>query len=202
MKPETRTPRRFVLATFNRDKARELEVLLGVPGVSWVPLFEFPGAVAPEENGATLLENALIKARAASRLTGLPAIADDTGLEVDALEGAPGVNAARFAGPGASDAENVRMLVERMKDVPVARRGARFRTLCVAVFPDGSSVAGEGVLEGCIVAVPRGAAGFGYDPVFEVEGRTLAEMSPAQKNAISHRARAARALAQRLARGS
>ena len=193
-------PGRFVLATFNRDKARELEALLAVPGLTLVPLVDFSDAVAPEETGATLLENATLKAEAAARFTALPAIADDTGLEVDALNGAPGVHAARFAGPEARYEDNVRLLLERMEGVPVERRGARFRTVCVAVLGDRARVVGEGVLEGRISVAPRGSYGFGYDPVFELPelGRTLAEMSAGEKNQISHRARAARALANAL----
>src|SRR5206468_7566643 len=132
-----------VLATFNRDKARELLALLGVPGLELVSLADFPGASSPEETGATLLENATLKAEAARRRTGLPAIADDTGLEVEALGGAPGVHAARFAGPGATYADNVRLLLERMKGVPFERRTARFRTVCVAAFPDGARLEAE-----------------------------------------------------------
>jgi XTP/dITP diphosphohydrolase len=190
----------FVLATFNRGKARELRALLAAPGRALRDLSEFPGSAVPAETGATLLENARIKAEAAVRLTGLPAIADDTGLEVDALDGAPGPRAARFAGPGASDAENVSLLLERLRDVPRPRRTARFRTVCVACFPTGSERVGEGVLEGLITESPRGAGGFGYDPVFEVagRGRTLAELDAAGKNAVSHRARAAAALARLL----
>ena len=193
-------PGRFVLATFNPDKARELVALLAVPGLTLTPLSDFPGAVAPEETGATLLENATLKAEAAARFTGLPAIADDTGLEVDALDGAPGVHAARFAGPEARDEDNVRLLLQRLEGVPLERRGARFRTVCVAVLGDGSKRVAEGLLEGRITPAPRGANGFGYDPVFELPelGRTLAEMGVAQKNQVSHRARAARALAEAL----
>jgi XTP/dITP diphosphohydrolase len=191
---------KLVLATFNRDKARELLALLSVPDLELVSLADFPGASSPEETGATLLENATLKAEAAQRLTGLPAIADDTGLEVEALDGAPGVHAARFAGPGATYADNVRRLLERMKGVPVERRTARFRTVCVAVFPDGAKLEAEGAVEGRITESPRGMQGFGYDPVFELPelGRTFAELSVAEKNAVSHRARAARALAQQL----
>ncbi len=191
-------PVTFVLATLNRDKARELQALLGIPGLSLLGLGDFPGAIVPQETGATLLENAVIKAEAASRHTGLPAIADDTGLEVDVLGGAPGFHAARFAGPGARYADNVRLLLARLEGVAPERRGARFRTVCVAVFPDGSRIHAEGVLEGRITEAPRGDRGFGYDPVFEpaAAGRTLAEMSADEKNAISHRARAARALAR------
>lgn len=193
--------RRFVLATFNRHKAAELEALLAVPGLTLVPLADFERASAPEEDGATLVDNARIKARAALARTGLPTIADDTGLEVDALDGAPGVHAARYAGPGASYADNVAKLLAALEGVPAARRGARFRTVCVALWPDGHEARAEGVLEGAIIAAPRGAHGFGYDPVFVPAGgsRSLAEMSEPEKNAISHRGRAARALAARLA---
>lgn len=188
---------KFVVATFNRDKARELEALLGpVAAEGLVPLADWPDAVAPEEHGATLLENARIKARAAVAHTGLPAIADDTGLEVDALDGAPGVRSARFAGPAASYADNVAKLLAGLEGVPAARRTARFRTACVALHPDGREWVAEGTLEGRIIAVPRGTNGFGYDPVFELEGgRTLAELSDGEKNAISHRARAVTGLA-------
>jgi XTP/dITP diphosphohydrolase len=191
------SPADLVLATFNAGKFRELSALLAAPGRRLRPLAEFAGATEPHETGATLLENARLKADAAVRLTGLPAIADDTALEVEALGGAPGVRSARFAGEHASDAENVALLLERLREVPAGRRGARFRTLCVARFPDGRERVGEGVLEGTIALAPRGRGGFGYDPVFEVAGtgRTLAELDADAKNAISHRARAARALA-------
>jgi XTP/dITP diphosphohydrolase len=190
----------LVLATFNRDKLRELYLLLAGPGRRLRDLGEFPGSVLPEETGASLIENARIKAIAAVRHTGLPAIADDTGLEVDALGGEPGHRAARFAGPHASYAENVGRLLERLRGVPAPRRTARFRTVCLARFPDGSERVGEGLLEGAITEAPRGASGFGYDPVFEVAGlgRTLAELDEAGKNAVSHRARAAAALGRSL----
>ena len=191
---------KFVLATFNRDKARELQALLALPGVEIVPVADFPGAVAPEEDGATLRENALIKARAAVQLTGLPSLADDTGLEVDALDGAPGIHAARFAGPGATYADNVVRLLKELEARPGAPRTARFRTACVALFPDGRELTSEGVLDGEIVSEARGTFGFGYDPVFVIpDGRTLAEVPPAEKNSISHRARAVRNMAAQLA---
>ncbi|MBI1797356.1 MAG: RdgB/HAM1 family non-canonical purine NTP pyrophosphatase [Candidatus Eisenbacteria bacterium] len=190
----------YVVATFNRDKARELAALLAAPGRRLRFLDEFAGATAPEETGATLIENARIKALAAVAATGLPAIADDTGLEVDALDGAPGAHAARFAGPRATYADNVALLLERLRGVPPARRTARFRSVCVARFPDGSERVGGGVIEGRITDAPRGAHGFGYDPVFEIIelGRTLAELDASSKNARSHRALAIRALAARL----
>ena len=191
----------FILATFNRDKLRELAALLGLPGLSLRALCDVPGAVAPEESGSTLRENALLKARAALALTGGPVIADDTGLEVDALGGRPGIHAARYAGPGASYADNRAKLLTELDGVEPVRRGARFRCACVACLPDGRELLAEGVLEGRITLAPRGANGFGYDAVFEVAdlGRTMAELSDAEKNALSHRARAVRALAAQLA---
>ncbi len=186
---------KYVLATFNRDKARELQALLALPGVEIVPLADFAGAVAPEENGATLLENARIKARAALARTGLPCIADDTGLEVDALGGAPGIHAARYAGPDARYEDNVAKLLRELAARPGAPRTARFRTCCVALFPDGVEISADGVLEGEITESPRGTHGFGYDPVFRLpDNRTLAEIPASEKNAISHRARAVRSL--------
>jgi len=190
---------KFVLATFNRDKAAELQALLALPGAQIVPLADWPGATAPEETGETLIENARIKAHAALALTGLPAIADDTGLEVDALSGAPGVRAARYAGPGASYADNVAKLLKELDGVPAARRAARFRTSCIACFPDGRELSAEGVLEGAIGTERVGENGFGYDPVFVLpDGRTLAQLSSEEKNRDSHRSRAIRALAARL----
>ena len=192
---------RYVVATFNRHKAAELHALLALPGVALVPLADWPGATAPEEHGSTLLENARIKARAAAALTGLPAIADDTGLEVDALGGAPGVHAARYAGPDATYAENVAKLLRELTGVPTARRTARFRTVCVAAWPEGRELSAEGLLEGVITETARGTNGFGYDPVFVPAGdtRTYAELTDEEKNAMSHRARAVKGLGERLA---
>jgi XTP/dITP diphosphohydrolase len=191
---------KVVLATFNRDKRRELDELLALPGMTLTALCDVPGATAPEETGATLEANALLKARAAVALTGLPALADDTGLEVAALDGRPGVHAARYAGQGATYADNVSRLLAELEDVPPERRQARFRTVCVACFSDGVELRAEGVLDGVITLAPRGAGGFGYDAVFEVEatGRTLAEMSLAEKQTLSHRGRAVRLLAAAL----
>lgn len=190
--------RRIVLATFNRDKVRELRQLLaGVP-VEVVGLYELPGANAAPEAGHTVRENALGKARAAYDLTGSTAIADDTALEVDVLGGKPGIYAARFAGPGATYSDNVRRLLEVMDGREP--RTARFRTCCVACMTDGREIDAEGVLEGSILDAPRGQEGFGYDPVFEVEGsgRTLAEMTGAEKNQVSHRARALKLLLEKM----
>ncbi|TMQ52074.1 MAG: RdgB/HAM1 family non-canonical purine NTP pyrophosphatase [Candidatus Eisenbacteria bacterium] len=192
---------KVVVASFNPDKLVELCSLLELPGLELVSLSEFPGAVPPDETGATLEENALLKARAALRSTGVPAIADDTGLEVEALSGGPGVRTARFAGPAATYDENVRHLLDLLRGVEPKHRTARFRTVCAACFPDRTEVVAEGVLEGRITERPRGSEGFGYDPVFEVAGtaRTLAELEPAEKNQISHRAMAVRELRRRLA---
>jgi len=184
---------KFVLATFNPDKRRELEAILAPSGVTLVTLADIPGATAPEETGATLEENAHIKARAALAATGMPAIAEDTGLEVEALNGAPGVETARYAGPEATYADNVAKLLAAMKNVPADRRGARFRTVCVVAYPDGVELMADGTLEGRIAEKPRGTGGFGYGPVFEVPeagGRTLAELPDAERNRISHRGRA------------
>ncbi len=190
---------RFVLATFNPEKAREMTALLARPEIEIVPLADWPGAASPEETGETLLENARLKARAAMALTGLPAIADDTGLEVDALGGAPGARAARYAGPKARSTDNVAKLLHELGAVPEAGRAARFRTTCVACFPDGREIVATGVLEGRIGREPAGTNGFGYDPVFVLpDGRTLAQLGAAEKNVDSHRARAIRALAARL----
>jgi XTP/dITP diphosphohydrolase len=191
----------FVIATFNLDKARELQELLAMDGATFTCLRDFPGASAPAETGTTLEENALAKARAALRQTGKASFADDTGLEVDALGGRPGVYTARFAGPDASYADNVRRMLEVLTGVAPADRGARFRTVCAVCMPDGREVVAEGVLEGRITESPRGAGGFGYDPIFEVSGsgRTLAEMPAEEKHALSHRGRAVQALIRRLA---
>lgn len=187
----------YVVATFNPHKAAELHVLLALPGVTLKAVSEWAAAVSPEETGTTLLENARIKVRAAVATTGLPAIADDTGLEVDALNGAPGVYSARFAGPDATYADNVAKMLRDLVGVPAERRTARFRTVCVCAWPDGRELVAEGVLEGHLLSETRGTNGFGYDPLFVPAGetRTYAQMSDAEKNAISHRARAVKALA-------
>ncbi len=186
---------RLVVASKNPDKVREIEaVLIGLGLVEEIVRDRTWPDV--EETGATLDENALLKARAVADATGLPALADDTGLEVEALGGAPGVNTARFAGPQASYEDNVRELLRALGGTD--QRVARFRTVMALVDPAGSTLLAEGVLEGNITTSPRGDGGFGYDPVFEVEGRTLAELDPDAKNRLSHRARALRALAERL----
>jgi XTP/dITP diphosphohydrolase len=192
-------PNRVVIATKNPDKLREVRAVLAeaVPGVEVADGLDWPDV---EETGATLAENALLKAEAVVAATGLAAIADDTGLEVDALGGAPGVHTSRYAGPDAGYAENRRALLEAMDGV--LRRSARFRTVVVLATPEGPTAAVEGILEGTITESERGAGGFGYDPVFEVGGRTLAEIPEDEKNRISHRGRALRSLADLLLGGN
>jgi len=186
---------RLVVASKNPDKITEIEDVLESLGVTReiVRGLDWPDV---EESEVTLEDNALLKARAVARAVGLPAVADDTGLEVAALGGRPGVNTARFAGLSASYAENVVRLLGEMEGM--ADRRASFRTVVALVFPDGVEVVAEGSVEGVITFERRGHGGFGYDPVFEVEGRTLAEMSLEEKNQLSHRARALRALATAL----
>jgi len=194
------TPR-FVLATANPDKAREIAAVLRATGLD-VELVPRPVDVPDvDETGDTLEDNARLKAEALCRATGLPAISDDTGLEVDALGGAPGVRSARYAGEDASYADNVALLLEQLAGAPPAARGARFATVAIACWPDGHEVAAFGEVTGAIATTPRGDAGFGYDPVFvpdEGDGRTFAEMSPEQKHDLSHRGRAFRTLADGL----
>ncbi len=192
--------RRLVLATANRGKARELGALLG-PG--WEVLLQSGCGVAPvAETGATFRDNALLKARHAAAATGLPALADDSGLEVDALGGAPGVHSARYAGPDSSDAQNIDRLLAELAGVPLAGRTARFR--CVLAFvrnaADPRPLLAAGVWEGRITVAPRGINGFGYDPVFEdpALAATAAELAPAAKNERSHRGRALRILGELL----
>jgi len=190
---------RLVLATANPDKARELAALLD--GFEVVP--RPPGLPEVEETEDTLEGNARLKALAVQAATGEVAVADDTGLEVDALGGRPGVYAARYAGPGATYADNVAKLLDELRDVPPEGRTARFRTVAVAVFPDGREIVAEGCVRGRIAVSPTGAGGFGYDPVFVPDGgdgRTFAEMTPAEKAGLSHRGRALRELASFLAR--
>jgi len=189
---------RLVLATANPDKAREIAAMLD--GFEVVP--RPAGVPDVDETEDTLLGNAALKARAIADATGEIAVADDTGLEVVALGGRPGVYSARYAGPDASYADNVTKLLEQLDGL--ADRRARFRTVAVARFPDGREVVAEGVVEGSIVHSPRGAKGFGYDSVFAPDaggGRTFAEMTADEKNSVSHRGRAFRALAEALRSG-
>ena len=221
-------PLPLVLSTRNVDKAREIiEVLVeqsGAPIVAYAVevndttigfLLAAPEAIADavaalppltaepdvEETGATLEENARIKAQALCAATGMLAIADDTGLEIDALDGAPGIYAARYAGEHATYSDNVAKVLHEMEGVYPTLRNARFATVAMACWPDGRELAVRGEVEGLIAAEPAGESGFGYDPVFvptEGDGRTFAQMSAAEKHAISHRGRAFAKLAQAL----
>ena len=197
-------PLRLVLASANPDKVAEIvAVLSAATEVELVP--RPPGGAEVVEDADTLVGNARLKARALVRATGLPAVADDTGLEVDALGGAPGVYSARYAGESATYADNVTKLLRELAalDGGGGARRAQFRTVALVAFPDGSEVWAEGVLSGTIAAEGRGTNGFGYDPVFVPDGgdgRTFAEMGPEEKDAVSHRGRAFRALAGELAR--
>ncbi|HLM94876.1 MAG TPA: RdgB/HAM1 family non-canonical purine NTP pyrophosphatase [Acidimicrobiales bacterium] len=199
---------RMVLATANPDKAAEIVALVADTVGDRVELVARPASVGEvEESGATLEDNARLKAVALVEATGLPAIADDTGLEVDALGGAPGVHSSRYSGEHASYDDNVAKLLLELDAVGATGAGARrarFRTVAMACFPGGREVVAHGVVEGTIAAARRGNGGFGYDPVFVPDGgdgRTYAEMSSAEKNARSHRARAFRALAVGLLSG-
>jgi XTP/dITP diphosphohydrolase len=189
---------RLVVASKNPDKILEMEDVLGQTGlaVEIVTGLDWPDV---DETGETLEENALLKARAVMDVVGLPAVADDTGLEVAALGGRPGVRTARFAGESATYSDNVRHLLREMDGVEDRR--ARFRTAVALVMPDGSEIVVDGSLDGVIADKARGSGGFGYDPVFEVQGRTLSEMGVPEKNKISHRARALRSLANVLVGG-
>ena len=208
---------KVVLATGNSGKLREFSALLGPAGFEFEPQSAF-GIDGPPETGTTFFDNALLKARHAATLTGFAAMADDSGLEVDALQGAPGVFSARYAGVGASDQANVKKLLEALRDIPLAQRTARFRCVIVLlVHPQAEPVFGVGTWSGRILLSPRGQGGFGYDPVFEpmtVEpmrieptatgatefmGCSAAELAPARKQAESHRALALQDLICKLA---
>jgi XTP/dITP diphosphohydrolase len=182
----------LVLASMNRAKARELLALLGDVPFEVRVLADYPGAVAPEESETTYRGNALLKARAAARLTGTWSLGDDSGLEVDALGGAPGLHSARYGGPGLDDAGRRALLLDALRGVPDDRRTARFRCVIAIVDPTDHEWVVEGVAEGAITREPRGRGGFGYDPLFfsPALGKTFAELSDAEKSAVSHRGRA------------
>jgi XTP/dITP diphosphohydrolase len=190
---------RLVLATGNRKKLAELNRILagGHVDVDLATLDEFPGAPDVAETGATFAENALLKARAIAAFTGKPAVADDSGLCVDALNGMPGVLSARWSGRHGDDEANLRLLLAQLADVPDERLGANFTCAAVLVLPGGREHVTEGVMCGRLVREPRGSNGFGYDPIFVADRMscTNAELDPAAKDAISHRGKALRALA-------
>jgi XTP/dITP diphosphohydrolase len=204
-----RLPGRLVLATNNPHKLIELTRILADAGseVVLAGLAEFPGAPAIAETAATFAENALLKAHAIAAFTGLPAVADDSGLCVDALNGMPGVLSARWSGEHGDDEANLRLVLAQVADVPDERRGAQFVCAAALVVPDGrGGVTAEhvssGTVAGRLIREPRGQNGFGYDPIFVPDGHqvTTAEMDPAAKDEISHRGRALRGLAPILAR--
>jgi len=190
--------RKVVLATGNAGKAKELSALLQGLDMEIV-LQSSLGVTEVEETGLSFVENAILKARNAAAQTRLPAIADDSGLEVDALQGQPGIHSARYAGPGADDGANLQKLLKALEHVPEVQRGARFR--CVLVYmrhaQDPAPLICEGVWEGRILTAPRGSNGFGYDPVFLVpeRGCSSAELPPDEKNRLSHRGQALARLA-------
>ena len=196
---EVRAPARLVLATANQHKLIELTRILaaGHVDVTLASLTEFPGAPEVAETGATFAANALLKARAIAQFTGLPAVADDSGLCVDALNGMPGVLSARWSGRHGDDAGNLRLLLAQLADVPDERRGAQFVCAAALVLPGGPEHVSEGVVRGSLIREPRGQHGFGYDPIFvpEAASVTTAEMDPADKDRISHRGKALRGLA-------
>ena len=191
---------RLIVATHNQKKLKELERILAPLGVEpvtgemvGIPLDEV------EETGTTFEENAFVKADAACRQTGMPAVADDSGLMVDALQGRPGVYSARYAGEDATDADRIQKLLGELREVPAEQRTARFVSAICCVFPDGHTVTSRGECPGRIGYEPKGDDGFGYDPVFVVEGgRTYAELTAAEKDAVSHRGNALRLFSLRL----
>lgn len=195
----TEVVRRVVLATNNAHKLAELRRIVteAARDIEVLGLADLPRYPEPAETGRTFAENALLKARACLAATGLPAVADDSGLEVDVLNGMPGVRSARWAGPQASDADNNALLLRQLHDVPVDERTARFVCAMAAVLPNGAEHVRLGIMSGRLTVAPVGDNGFGYDPLFVADGQTEtnAELTPAAKDAISHRGQAIRAMA-------
>ncbi len=185
---------RVLIATFNRGKLDEYRLLLDGLGLELTSLSEAGISAEVEETGCSFQANALLKARGYSAISGLWTLADDSGLEVDALDGAPGVYSARYSGPRATDQSNLQLLLQQIISVPQELRTARFRCVIALVAPPGLAWTADGTCEGLIARDPRGEHGFGYDPIFYLPelGRTMAELPPALKNRISHRAAAAR----------
>lgn len=203
---KTAADKTVVVATGNAHKVVEIEAILGqvLPGVRFVSIKELGDFPDPEEDGDTFAENALIKARAAYACTGLPAVADDSGLVVDALDGEPGIMSARWAGAHGDDAANNALLMRRMAEVPDGERTARFVSCVAFVDADGRQTVATGYCEGTVGRELRGEHGFGYDPLFlpvETPGKTMAELTPEEKNAISHRFNALQELSLLLGQG-
>ncbi|MDT8899949.1 XTP/dITP diphosphatase [Anaeroselena agilis] len=192
----------IVVATGNKGKVKEIAAALAALPVEVLALDKFPAIPEAEENGDTFAANAVLKATHYALHTGMPCLADDSGLEVDALNGAPGVYSARYAGPGATDEACNAKLLAALADVPQNERTARFRCVLAYVDPDGALLTAEGTCEGTILREPRGTGGFGYDPLFLLPGaaKTMAEMTIEEKNAVSHRGQALRNMATTLAR--
>ena len=179
---------KIILATHNRDKEKELQISLKGMNIEVISLFDFPEIGDIEETGTTLLENSLLKSRLVFRKTGIPTIADDTGLEVDFLNGAPGVYSARYAGNNVSYKDNVNKLLIELNGIPSEKRTARFRTV-ITFVDENQELSTEGHIDGVISESIKGDGGFGYDPIFFVPhlGKTFAELSSIEKNKISHR---------------
>ena len=190
----------IVLATTNTGKVAEIEEIMSGLPIRFLTKRDVNDWPPIAETGESYLENALIKARALAEATGKAALADDSGIEVDALDGAPGIRSARFSGPGATDAQNNSTLAELMRDVPVDSRSARYRCVAVMVMPDGTEITAEGTCEGSIAMDPAGTGGFGYDPWFIPLGyeHTFGQLSAGTKHAISHRGKALRQLVEKL----
>jgi XTP/dITP diphosphohydrolase len=195
-------PERIAIASRNPHKLRELAQICADWPVEWVTVRTADPALFPdvEETGDTYLENALLKARAVAASLDLPALADDSGIEVDALGGKPGPRSARYAGPDATDEQNLGALMGALKGVPAGGRSARYRCVAAIAWPGGTCMHAEGICEGSLIAKRRGGGGFGYDPIFVPAGWdvTMAELTPEQKDRISHRGRAFRALRELL----
>ncbi|MGX8711733.1 MAG: XTP/dITP diphosphatase [bacterium] len=185
---------KFVIATHNQKKLQELERILMPLHIS----VSAPDLPEVEETGTTFAENAFLKADSACRETGLPAVADDSGLMVDALDGAPGVYSARYAGENATDLDRIHKLLDAIKEVPQEKRTAKFISAICCVFPDGTRITAQGECAGTIAFAPEGEGGFGYDPVFLVNGKSFAQLTAEEKDEISHRGRALRAFAEKL----
>ena len=191
---------KIIIATHNKDKLKELHQGLSFLNVKLLSLYDFPQIEEIIEDGKTLRDNALIKARTVHGITSLPTISDDTGLEVDALGGAPGIFTARYAGEDCSYSDNVNKMLSEMKNVPENKRGATFKTV-MAYVDDNMELTSEGIVQGTVTRTKKGVAGFGYDPIFYVPDleKTFAEMKIEEKNLVSHRSRAIKALKANLA---
>ncbi len=191
---------RYLIATGNPHKTEAIRRLLSSSSVELCDLSEFPDLEAPMEDGESFTENALIKARYYCQKTGLPALADDSGLEIDALDGEPGIHSSRFAGNDTPHSAKMTKIIELLTGVPRERRSARFRCVAAVSFPDGREFTAEGSMDGVIWDHPQGSGGFGYDPIVYIPElqRTVAELTPEEKDLRSHRGKAFRALLERL----